>query len=407
MKEMNCRLTVNAKAEKSIRNGHPWVYADDVVSSSGTYVSGDVVDVLNPKGKWLGAGFVNDVSQIRVRVFCRDANQSYDEKYWERRIRYAVEYRKTVMSGDLSCCRLIFGEADQFPGWTVDKFGSVIVTEVLSLGIEQRKDMLFRLLIRVLSESGENVSCIYERNDSPLREKEGMAVHTGYFHFPGESASPDGKTLITENGLRFEVDYVHGQKTGFFLDQKFNRDSVRRIAGGKRVLDCCTHTGAFALNALAGGASAATALDCSEDALNSARRNASLNGMEDRIGFVCADMFDYLEEQLKKGGSPYDLIILDPPAFTKSAKTVQNAFSGYKRLNTLAMRLLPRGGYLATCSCSHFMTDGLFRTMLSESAAAASVQLRQIEGRKQSPDHPVLWNVPETEYLKFYLFQVI
>ena len=401
-----CRITVNPKAEKSIRGGHPWVYGTDTVAVNGTYENGDLVDVVTGKGSWLGTGFINDRSKIRVRLICRDANQTFDEAFWERRIRYAIDYRKTVC-GDLSNCRLIFGEADQFPGWTVDKFGDVLVSETLSLGIEKRKELMFSILIRLLREAGEKVSVLYERNDSPVRTLEGLEQGCGFYNYDGLKTDTDGTVLIEENGIRYLVDYVRGQKTGYFLDQKWNRQAVGSLSAGKRVLDCFTHTGSFALNAAFGGAASVTAVDVSEEALKTARKNAELNGLSDKVSFVCADAFDYLQDLMEKKQKPFDLIVLDPPAFTKSGETVKNAYLGYRRINYAAMKILPRGGYLATCSCSHFMTEGLFRSMLTDAAAAAAVQLKQIEARQQGRDHPVLWSVPETSYLKFYLFQIL
>ncbi|MBO4366143.1 MAG: class I SAM-dependent rRNA methyltransferase [Clostridia bacterium] len=406
MERRFCRITVDPKAEKRIRSGHPWVYGEDTAAACGSYENGDLVDVVTGKGSWLGTGFVNDRSKIRVRLICRDPNQTFDEAFWERRIRYALDYRKTVCGG-LSCCRLIFGEADQFPGWTLDKFGDVLVSETLSLGIERRKDLLFPILIRLLKEEGETVSVLYERNDAPVRALEGMEPFCGFYAFDGLRTDTDGTVLIEENGVRYLVDYVRGQKTGYFLDQKWNRQAVCSLSKGKRVLDCFTHTGSFALNAAFGGASSVTAVDVSEEALKTAGTNAELNGFSDRIAFVCADAFDYLQDLLDRKQKPFDLIVLDPPAFTKSGDTVKNAYLGYRRINYAAMKILPRGGYLATCSCSHFMTDGLFRSMLSDAAAAASVQLKQIEARQQGRDHPVLWSVPETAYLKFYIFQIL
>lgn len=311
------------------------------------------------------------------------------------------------MGKDFSCCRLIFGEADSFPGLTVDRFGSVLVAQTLSLGIERLKPMLFPLLVSILREYGETIEGIYERNDVAIRELEGMRQGKGTFSADGISRELSGKTQITENGIRYEVDYINGQKTGFFLDQKYNRQAVGRIAPGKRVLDCFTHTGAFALNAAKAGAAHVCAVDISQEAVDMAQKNAALNGLQNTMSFQKANVFDLLTQMAESGKKEYDFIILDPPAFTKSHSTVRNASRGYKEINLKAMKLLPRGGYLATCSCSHFMTDELFCKMLRSAAADAEVSLRQIEGRQQSPDHPILWNVPETDYLKFYIFQVV
>ena len=397
-------ITVTPKGERALRGGHPWVFDAEVTDVTGAPVSGGVVDVYTQKGRWLGAGFYNSNSKIRVRVFSRNANDRFDESFWRRALRYAVDYRRAVLSDeDFRCCRLIFGEADRFPGLTVDRFENVLVTETLSLGMERVKGLLFPALVDILREGGAEITAVYERNESPLRAKEGMESGKGFF-----SGGGDGHVEICENGIFYDVDYINGQKTGIFLDQKFNRRAIRQIARGRTVLDCFTHTGAFGLNAAAGGAKRVTSVDVSADALAQAKRNAARNGLTGRIEYVCADVFDLLTDLSAKGGkSDYDFIILDPPAFTKSGATVKNAFRGYKEINLKAMKLLPRGGYLATCSCSHFMTDELFREMLRQAAADAAVELRQIEARRQGPDHPILWNVPETEYLKFYIFQVV
>ncbi|MGM9618255.1 MAG: class I SAM-dependent rRNA methyltransferase [Oscillospiraceae bacterium] len=400
-------LTVTEKAERALRAGHPWVYGEEVTACSGSYENGEIVDVCSKKGSWLGAGYVNDHSKIRVRLLSRNTNDRFDEAFYRRRVRYALEYRRQVMGPDFDACRLIFGEADQFPGLTVDRFGDILVTEVLSLGTDRVKELLYRLLQEELAAMGVTVRAIYERSDSPLRAKEGLEAVTGFAALPGLAADLDGHVTICENGIFYDVDYIHGQKTGFFLDQKYNRLAAARLAPGRRVLDCFTHTGAFALNAAKAGAAHVTAVDVSKDAVAMAERNARRNGLEGRMDFLQADVFDLLTAMAESGKKEYDYIILDPPAFTKSGATRRNAYRGYREINRRAMKLLPRGGYLATCSCSHFMTDELFREMLAEAAVDAGVQLRQIEARQQAPDHPILWGVPETEYLKFYLFQVV
>ncbi len=401
------KVVVTPKAERSLRAGHPWVYGEEITAVSGCYENGDIVDVFSQKDRYLGSGFINDHSKIRVRLISRNANDRFDEAFWARRLRYAVAYRRAVMAPeDFACCRLVFGEADELPGLTVDRFGPVLVAQVLSLGLDRRKESLFRALLAILRDMGEEITVLYERSEAALRDKEGLERYKGFFTFPGETP-PDGHTEIVENGLRFDVDYIEGQKTGYFLDQKYNRRAIRQLAAGRRVLDCFTHTGAFALNAAAAGAERVTAVDVSAEALAQARRNAALNGLEERIDFVQADVFELLTEQAAQGKGDWDFIILDPPAFTKSSGTVKNALRGYKEINLKAMKLLPRGGWLATCSCSHFMTDELFRRMLHDAAADAAVSLRQVEARQQAPDHPILWNVPETDYLKFYVFQVV
>ncbi|MDO4515615.1 MAG: class I SAM-dependent rRNA methyltransferase [Bacillota bacterium] len=400
-------ITVNEKAARSLRAGHPWVYGAETSGPDRPAQNGDIVDVVTQKGRWLGAGFLNDHSKIRVRLLSRNTNDRFDESFWRRRLQYALEYRRTVMGPDFNTSRLIFGEADQFPGLTVDLFGDILVTEVLSLGMETVKHILYPQLVDLLAGYGIQVRALYERNEAALRVKEGLPQEKGFYPLPGLATNLDGHVTITENGVQYDVDYINGQKTGFFLDQKYNRRAAASLAKGRRALDCFTHTGAFALNCARGGAEQVTAVDISKDAVELTRRNAALNGLEDKVEAVQADVFDLLTDLAREKKHPYDYIILDPPAFTKSGATVKNAYRGYKEINLKAMKLLPRGGYLATCSCSHFMTAPLFCQMLREAAADAAVSLRQIEDRRQSPDHPILWGVPETEYLKFYLFQIV
>ena len=401
------KITITPKGEAALTGGHPWVYEGEVTAVDGTPEDGTLVDVVSRRGSWLGCGFYNSHSKIRVRLLSRNANDDFSDAFWERRVRYAWDYRKTVMGEtDSRCCRVIFGEADLFPGLTVDRFESVLVTQTLSLGMERIKDRLFPLLVKVLREDGQDIRGIYERNDVALREREGMAQNKGWYALPGEM--PPEKTCvdITENGIVYTVDFENGQKTGFFLDQKYNRLAVAKLAKGKTVLDCFTHTGSFALNAARGGAAHVTAVDVSEFAVQCAAENARRNGLGGVMDCVAANVFDLLPE-LEKQPRKYDFIILDPPAFTKSRKTVHNAMTGYKEINYRAMKLLPRGGYLATCSCSHFATEELFIKMLHSAARDAGVQLRQIEARQQCADHPILWGVEETNYLKFFVFQVV
>ena len=400
------KITVTKKAEAALAGGHPWVYDAELLGTEGEPENGGLVDVVSLKGKYLGTGFLSQSSKIRIRIISRNANDTFDEAFWRRRLSYAWNYRKTVMRDDISACRIIFGEADQFPGLTVDRYGDILVTQTLSLGMEKRKDLIFPLLVQILREDGQKIGGIFERNDVAIRALEGLEENKGWYVLPGESVPESAVTEIVENGVRYKVDVENGQKTGFFLDQKYNRLEVARLARGHRVLDCFTHTGSFAMNAVMGGAVSATAVDVSVSAIDMAKENARLNGIEDRMDFIVADVFDLLPK-LEEEGSPYDFIILDPPAFTKSRKTVSNALRGYKEINKRAMHLLPRGGYLATCSCSHFADEEHFKAMLAEAAREAGVSLRQIEGRKQSPDHPILWGVPETDYLKFFLFQVV
>ena len=401
------KVYITPKGEKHIKSGHPWVFGEEITEVNGDYQNGDIVDVYTQKDRFLGSGYINDNSKIRVRIISRNANDKFDDAFYERRVRYALDYRRTVMGDeDYKCCRLIFGEADSFPGLTVDRFNNIIVVQVLSLGIERVKDFIIRKIVEVLREQGETIDAVYERNDVAIREREGMEQYKGFYKAEGLKTDLSGITEITENGIKYAVDYINGQKTGYFLDQKYNRMAIRKIAKGRKVLDCFTHTGAFALNAAAAGAKLVTAVDISEDALSSAKRNAQLNYFKN-MEFKCANVFDLLTEMKETNSCDYDFIILDPPAFTKSSATVRNAYKGYKEINLKAMKLLPRGGYLATCSCSHFMPDELFKKMLSEASFDAGVSLRQIECRQQSADHPILWNVPETDYLKFYIFQVV
>ena len=401
------RITITPKGEAALTGGHPWVYEGEVTAADGTPEDGGLVDVVSRRGSWLGCGFYNSHSRIRVRLVSRNANDDFSDAFWERRIRYAWDYRKTVMGeSDSRCCRVIFGEADLFPGLTVDRFESVLVTQTLSLGMERIKDRLFPLLAKVLREDGQEIRGIYERNDVALREREGMTQNKGWYPLPGETPPETTTVDITENGIVYTVDFENGQKTGFFLDQKYNRLAVAKLAKGKTVLDCFTHTGSFALNAAKGGAAHVTAVDVSEFAVQCAAENARRNGLETVMDCVIANVFDLLPE-LEKQPRKYDFIILDPPAFTKSRRTVANAMTGYKEINYRAMKLLPRGGYLATCSCSHFATEELFIKMLRSAARDAGVQLRQIECRQQCADHPILWGVEETNYLKFFIFQVV
>ena len=393
------KFYLTSKGEKFLRTGHVWCFSDEVTRVEGEYKNGDIVDVLSPKGKYLGSGFVNDHSKIRVRIISTNTNDKFDAAFWQRRVRYALEYRRQVLREDFSSCRLIFGEADGFPGLTVDRFGAVLVAQVLSLGTEQRQEVIFQALLDELPD----IKGIYLRNDVKIRKLEGLEQFTGWYH---KDADWECTVMeITENGIRYKVDFAQGQKTGFFLDQKYNRQAVARLAKGRRVLDCFTHTGSFALNAAKGGAARVVAVDISADALEMAKENAKLNGLQ--IETLEANVFDLLTKLEEEHNKDFDFIILDPPAFTKSGATVSAAIRGYKEINYRAMKLLPRGGYLATCSCSHFMKEEFFIEMLKDASRDACVSLRQIEARQQGPDHPILWNVPETNYLKFYLFQVI
>ena len=396
-------VVITRKAENAARAGHPWVYAEEITERRGELRQGCIADVFSQKGSWLGAGFNSETSKIGVRILSDNANESFGPEFFERRVKYALEYRRAVME-DLGCCRLIFGEADGLPGLTVDKFSDILVAQVLSYGTDSVKDVVYRALCEQLEAMGEHVSGVYERNEAALRDLEGLPRYKGWYE-----GLPHGESTVTEiceNGVRYAVDFENGQKTGFFLDQKLNRLAVAKLARGRRVLDCFTHTGSFALNAALHGAEHVTAVDVSESAVEMARRNAVLNGLEGRMDFLAADVFELLP-RLCEERAKYDLVILDPPAFTKSRRTIHSAERGYREINYRAMRLLPRGGYLATCSCSHFMESENFEYMLKNAAKDANVRLREVEVRKQAPDHPILWNVPETSYLKFYIFQIV
>lgn len=397
-------VTVTEKCRKRTSYGHPWIY-DNEITDCPDIADGELCDVISEKKRYIGTGFFNSSSKIRVRIISRNTNDTFDEAFFRRRLQYAYDYRKTVMSiDDMKACRLIFGEADSFPGLTVDRFNDLLSVQILSLGIEQRRDIIIPALVDILRRDGQEINGVYLRNDVAIRSLEGMNEEKGWY-LRENNASP--LTIICENGISYYVDVENGQKTGFFLDQKYNRRAAAGIAYGKNVVDCCTHTGSFALNCAKAGAAHVTAVDVSRTAIDMTRRNAELNGLEDRMSFVTSDVFDFLKKRLEEHDRSADYIILDPPAFTKSRKTVGNAKNGYLELNTLAMRLLPRGGYLATASCSHFMTEELFAQMLRDAAKAAGVELRMIEMRRQAPDHPILMSADETEYLKFYLLQII
>ena len=422
------QVTITPKGERALTGGHPWVYEGEVVDvAPETPENGCLVDVLSRKGSYLGTGLYSAQSKIRVRIISRNANDAFDDAFWERKVRWAWEHRKTIMGDDLACCRLIFSEADGFPGLIADRFNDVVVTQTLSVGMERCKPAIFGALMRVLEEDGVRLRGIYERNDVSTRRLEGLEETCGW-HTPNvqngdvPQFTHFGPTVteICENGVRYHVDFARGQKTGFFLDQKYNRRAVARLAHGRRVLDCFTHTGSFALNAALGGAEHVHAVDISELAVDMARENAALNGFTDRMSFEAVNVFDLLPELEREGGhrgrtsetmashgGPFDFIVLDPPAFTKNRRTIDAAERGYHEINQRAMKILPRGGYLTTCSCSHFMDTGRFRRMLASAAHDANVQLRQIEERQQAPDHPIVWGIPETDYLKFFLFQVV
>ncbi|MBQ1532842.1 MAG: class I SAM-dependent rRNA methyltransferase [Solobacterium sp.] len=394
-------IRITKKQEKTVQTGHPWIYEDEITEQSEQIENGSIVDVFGSKGQYLGSGLYSAESKIKVRILSRNANETFTDAFFERRVRYAVSYRHDVMEADWNACRLIHGEADGLPGLTVDRYENILVSEVLSYGMDQRKDVIYQALKKELASYGVRIDGIYERNEGALRKREGLEQYKGWYGQPAEPVLE-----ITENGIRYLVDVENGQKTGFFLDQKYNRRVIRTLAKGRTVLDCCMHIGTFALNAAAAGAASVRAVDISDTAIASAKENAERNGLSNVMDFVQADVFDFLKNALDVH-EHYDMIILDPPAFTKSRKTYDNAYQGYLRMNTMAMRILPRGGYLATASCSHFMPTDSFRKMLSEAALQAGVSLRLIEERHAGFDHPVMMGIPETEYLKFFILQII
>ena len=414
------RLVVTRKATRSLKAGHPWVFEGEVIDAE-PCANGSVVDVFEENGTWQGAGLVSQNSKIRVRIVTRNANDRVDGAFWSRRVAYAWNHRKVTMGGralpgcepDTNCCRVVFSEADGMPGLIVDRYEHVLVTQVGTVGMELLKPVVYPLLLSTLRADGQDVRAIYERNDSPSRAKEGLPQEKGWWVGDGAEAPDDARIQVVENGLAYDLDIENSQKTGFFLDQKYNRRAVRELAGGRRVLDCFCHVGPFGLNAAAGGAELVRCVDVSDTAIELARANARLNGLDDRMDFTCANVLEYLPElrrdrsRLHDQGGPFDLIVLDPPAFTKSRGTVAHAAKGYREINYEAMRLLPRGGYLATCSCSHFMTRDLLAKAIADAAHQANVQLKQVEERQQAPDHPILWGVPESHYLDFFVFQVV
>ena len=379
--------------ERRVEMGHPWIFRSDIDRVETSAKPGDVVDLHAARGKFLGRAYYNPASMITLRMLTRE-DEPIDRDFFYARVQRAYDYRKNFC--DLNSCRLIYGESDFLPALIVDKFADICVMQSLALGIDRYKDILCDAIMDITGCRG-----IYERNDVPVRELEGLPQQTGFLR--GEFPTT---VEMEENGIKFLVDVAHGQKTGFFLDQKENRASLAPLVRGREVLDCFTHTGSFALNAARGGAKRVTAVDVSQFAVDCAAENARKNGLDGVMDCVCANVFDLLP-QLAEQPRKYDFIILDPPAFTKSRRTIHNAMTGYKEINYRAMKLLPRGGYLATCSCSHFASEALFIKMLRDAARDAGVQLRQIEARQQCADHPILWGVEETNYLKFFIFQVV
>ncbi|MCQ5387342.1 class I SAM-dependent rRNA methyltransferase [Hungatella hathewayi] len=384
---------------RSLKAGGMWIYDNEIDTIKGDFTNGDMVFVEDFDGYPLGHGFINTNSRLTVRIMSRKKDAVINDAFIEMRVRAAWEYRKATT--DTSSCRIIFGEADFLPGIVIDKFADVLVVESLALGIDRFKTMILDQVKKVLAEDGIHIRGVYERSDAKVRLQEGMERFKGFIGDPF-----DTKVEIVENNVHYMVDVKDGQKTGFFLDQKYNRLAIQRLCPGKRVLDCFTHTGSFALNAGLAGASSVLGIDASELGVAQAEENAALNGLSDTVHFRCADVFELLPE-LERQGEKFDVVILDPPAFTKSRSSVKNAVKGYREINLRGMKLVTDGGYLATCSCSHFMTPELFEKTIREAASNVHKRLRQVEYRTQAPDHPILWSGDETSYyLKFFIFQV-
>ncbi len=395
---MSTIVTLKKGEGRTVKAGGMWIYDNEIDTVLGSYENGDVILVHDFDGYPMGVGFINDHSKIRVRMLSRDENITIDKDFWMERVKKAWEYRKKVV--DTGSCRLIFGEADFFPGLVVDKFSDVLVVQSNALGIDKWKELIVECIKECLAEDGINIRGVYERSDAKVREQEGMERIKGFIGEPFNTS-----VEIIENGVSYVVDIKDGQKTGFFLDQKYNRAAVGRLCEGADVLDCFTHTGSFALNAGRNGARSVLGLDASDLAIHQATFNARMNGLQDTVQFACADVFDMLPAFEKKG-KQFDVVILDPPAFTKSKSSVKNAVKGYREINMRGMKLVKDGGYLATCSCSHFMTYELFTETIAQAAKSAHKRLRQVEFRTQAPDHPILWSAGESYYLKFYIFQV-
>lgn len=391
-------VTLRKGEGRTVKSGGMWVYDNEIASIAGSFQDGDIVIVHDFDGYPLGKGFINRHSKIRVRLMTRDCGQEIDTDFFRMRLFKAWEYRKRTV--DTESCRVVFGEADFLPGLVIDKFNDVLVVQSLALGIDRHKEKIISILKDILGKDGVIIKGVYERSDAKVRMQEGLDCRKGFI---GEEF--DTEIEIVENGVRYYVDVKDGQKTGFFLDQKYNRQAVRKLCRGAKVLDCFTHTGSFALNAGQAGAKSVLGLDASETGIGQARRNACLNGLSDIVSFECADVFEKLPE-LEKMGERFDVVILDPPAFTKSRNSVKNAMKGYREINLRAMKLIRDGGFLATCSCSHFMTDELFAKVIGQAASNVHKRLRQVEFRTQAPDHPILWAADESYYLKFYIFQV-
>ena len=392
-------VTLKKGEGRMLKSGGLWIFDNEIASILGSFEDGDIVAVHDFDGYGLGKGFINRNSKIRVRMMTRNRHQEIDEAFLKMRVQEAWDYRKKV--SDTGSCRVIFGEAAFLPGLVVDKFSDVLVVQSLALGIDRLKNQIVELLKEVLAADGIKICGVYERSDAKVRRQEGMELYKGFIGEPF-----DTNVEIEENGVRYMVDVKDGQKTGFFLDQKYNRKAIQHLCKDAKVLDCFTHTGSFALNAGYGGAKEVTGVDASELAVEQATLNSKLNGMEDRVKFICRDVFELLPE-LEEKGEKFDVVILDPPAFTKSRNSVKNAVKGYREINLRAMKLVRDGGFLATCSCSHFMTYELFTQTIHQAARNVHKRLRQVEYRTQAPDHPILWAAEESYYLKFYVFQVV
>lgn len=397
---MSIAVAVLKKGEgRALKSGGPWVYDNEIASIMGNFENGDIVIVRDFDGYPLGRGFINTNSKIRIRMMTRNENQEIDREFLKMRVRDAWEYRKKTV--DISSCRVIFGEADFLPGMVIDKFSDVLVVQSLALGIDKLKMIIIEELKSAMAEDGITIRGVYERSDAKVRLQEGMERVKGFIGEPF-----DTKVQIVENGVKYIVDIEDGQKTGFFLDQKYNRLAIQRLCKDAKALDCFTHTGSFALNAGIAGAKSVTGVDASQLAVDQATENAELNGLEKRVKFICEDVFELLPK-LEAEGEKYDVVILDPPAFTKSKNSIKNAVKGYREINLRGMKLVKDGGYLATCSCSHFMSYELFTQTIGQAARNVHKRLRQVEYRTQAADHPILWSADESYYLKFYIFQVI
>jgi len=401
---MSDRATIKLRKGEGryLKAGGAWVFDNEIDEYIGKYNNGDIVNVIDFDDYAMGVGYINDSSKIRIRMLSRNINTIIDEKFFYNRLKAAWDYRKTVLNEqDLSSCRVVFGEADFLPGITIDKYEDVLVVESLALGIDRYKETIVEKLKEVLKVDGINIRGVYERSDAKERKKEGLPIHKGFI---GDEF--DTNIEIVENNIHYMVDVKNGQKTGFFLDQKYNRLAMQKICRGKKVLDCFTHMGTFALNAGFGGAKSVLGLDISEFAIEQAKANAKRNNLDDIVSFKVANVLDELPLMLESN-EKFDVVILDPPAFTKSREATKQAVKGYREINMKGLKLVENGGYLATCSCSHFMTQELFTKTIKEAAKAVHKRLRQVEFKTQAPDHPILWAADESYYLKFYIFQVV